>query len=90
MAKLTRTTKQFAVLEAAQHQNFSDAIEDIDTLTYTDKDGKVWEDRFDYIDTTVLPCSVRFIAGTGHENPCIPLSSLTDESIDTLYNAINK
>ena len=85
----TWTDKLYAITEAARKRNFGDGIDEIDTLGYTDKNGRKWEDRFDYIDTTTIPITVVFIGGTGHKAPRIPIGLLTQESIDTLYNAIS-
>ena len=77
-----------AIVVAAKQQNFSDETDDIETLTYTDGKGNVYEDRFDCIDTTTIPYSVRFIAGTGHKNYSVPIGWLTGESIDKLYECV--
>lgn len=85
----TPAEKLYAIMEAARTCNFKDEIEDIDILEYQDKDGEIHEDRFDYIDTTTIPMTVKFIGGTGHGNISVPLRSLATKSIDMLYNMIN-
>ena len=87
---MTRHEKINKILEAARTGNFSDAIDDIDILSYAGENGTVNEDRFDYIDTTTFPCSIRFIGGTGYDNFSVPIDGLTNESIHTLYKCINK
>ena len=87
---MTRHEKINKILKAARNGNFSDAIDDIDILSYAGENGMVNEDRFDCIDTTKSPCSIRFIGGTGYDNFSVPIDGLTDESIHTLYKCINK
>jgi hypothetical protein len=87
---MTRHEKINKIFEAARTGNFSDAIDDIDILSYAGENGIVNEDRFDCIDTTTIPCSIRFIGGTGYDNFSVPIDGLTDESIHTLYKCINK
>lgn len=87
---MTRHEKINKIMEAARTQNFSEAIDDIDLLSYGGDNGQVCEDRFDCIDTTTFPCSIRFIGGTGYDNFSIPIDGLTNESVNTLYKCINK
>ena len=84
---MTKADKINRIFDAAIHDKFSDDIDDIEMLSYT-KDGKTYEDRFDYIDTTVIPCSVCFIGGTGYTDFLVPLSNLTDQSLHTLNACI--
>lgn len=84
---MTKADKINRIFDAAIHDKFSDNIDDIEMLSYT-IDGKTYEDRFDYIDTTVIPCSVCFISGTGFSDFLVPLSNLTDQSLDTLNACI--
>jgi hypothetical protein len=85
---MTRTQKINKIVEAALSLNFSENIEDIEMLSYTGENGRVYEDRFDCIDTTTIPCTVRFIGGTGYPNFSMALTSLTDESLDTLCGCV--
>lgn len=85
---MTRTQKINKVVEAAINLNFSESIEDIELLSYTGENGRVYEDRFDCIDTTVIPCAVNFIGGTGYPNFSIPIANLTDKSLDTLCGCV--
>lgn len=85
---MTRTQKINKIIDAASTLNFSEDIEDIEMLSYTGENGRVCEDRFDCIDTTVIPCAVRFIGGTGYPNFSTPLTNLTDESLDTLCGCV--
>lgn len=89
----TWTEKLYAIVEAARKQNFTDEIDDIEMLSYTETDErgnvKTWEDRFDYIDTTTIPITVRFIGGTGYKKVSCGIGNLTQESIDILYKCIN-
>lgn len=78
------------IMAAARGVNFTDEIDDIDVLAYTDKDGNTHEDRFDHIDTTTIPMSVHFIGGTGHKDFNIPIARLTDESLEQLYDCIEQ
>lgn len=78
------------IMAAARGVNFTDEIDDIDVLAYTDKDGNTLEDRFDHIDTTTIPMSVHFIGGTGHKDFNIPIARLTDESLEQLYDCIEQ
>ena len=86
----TLQEKLQAILEAVRKQNFSEAIEDIDVLEYTDNDGKKWTDRFDYIDTTTVPCTICFIGNEDNGKLRFPISNLTQKSIDKLYECINQ
>ena len=86
---MTRHEKISKILEAARTGNFSDAIDDIDILSYAGENGTVNEDRFDYIDMTTFPCSIHFIGGTGYNNFSVPIDGLTNKSIHTLYKCIN-
>lgn len=87
---MTRTQKISKIMEAARSLNFSESIENIEMLSYAGENGKVYEDRFDCIDTTTVPCTVHFIGGTGYPNFSIPLTSLTDESLDTLCGCVRR
>lgn len=78
------------IMAAARGVNFTDDIDDIDVLAYTDKDGNTLEDRFDHIDTTTIPMSVHFIGGTGHKNFNVPIARLTTESLKQLYDCIDQ
>ena len=78
------------IMAAARGVNFTDEIDDIDVLAYTDKDGNTHEDRFDHIDTTTIPMSVHFIVGTGRRNFNVPIARLTDESLKQLYDCIEQ
>lgn len=84
-----RLSKRIKIIEAALHNGFDDSINDIETLSYY-KDGQVFTDRFDYIDKTTTPVTVRFIGGTGHDDVKATLGSLTNESLDRLYRCIAK
>ena len=84
---MNRTDIINRIIDAALHNNFSDDIDDIEMLSYT-KDGQTYDDRFDYIDTTTIPISLHFIGGTGFSNFCVPLSNLTDQSLDILNACI--
>ena len=84
---MTRTDKINRIIDAALYNNFSDDIDDIEMLSYT-KDGQTYNDRFDYINTTIFPISIHFIGGTGSSNFCVPLSHLTDQSLDILNACI--
>lgn len=85
---MTRTQKINKIAEAAINLNFSESIENIEMLSYTREDGKAYEDRFDCIDTTTTPCTVRFIGGTGYEDFSVPLDRLTEGSMDKLVACI--
>lgn len=82
---MTRTQKINKIVEAALNLNFSDRIDDIEMLSYIGEDGRVYEDRFDNIDTTA---AVSFIGGTGYPNFSVPITKLTDESLDTLCGCV--
>jgi len=84
---MTRTDKINRIIDAALYMKFDDSIEDVDILSYTE-DGQTYKDRFDYINTTTFPISVCFIGGTGHPNFSVPLSNLTDQSLDILNACI--
>lgn len=82
-----------AIVEAAKTDGFSDEINDIEILSYKEYDSekqkeKIWEDRFDYIDTTTFPISIRFIGGTGYDNLSCSIGNLTEESINRLYECV--
>lgn len=79
-----------SIIDAAIHGYFNDNIDDVEILSYTTEDGKTYEDRFDYINPTTIPCTIHFIGGTGHPDFSIPLSSLTDQSLNDLCNCITK
>ena len=85
---MTRTQKINKIVEAARNLNFSENIEDIELLSYTGENGRVYEDRFDCIDTTTIPCTVRFIGGTGHPNFSVPITKLTDKSLDNICHCV--
>ena len=85
---MKKIEKIMAIIEAAQNGNFSDAIDDIDILSYKDENGVVWEDLFDYIDSTQMPVQVCFIAGTGFNDFQVPIHSLTERSINKLFRCI--
>lgn len=87
---MDRTEMIEKIMAAARAVNFTDEIDDIDVLAYTDKDGNTHEDRFDHIDTTTIPMSVHFIGGTGHKNFNVPIARLTDESLEQLYDCIEQ
>ena len=87
---MNKTEKINRIVEAANSRNFTDGIEDVEMLSYTSQNGQIETDRFNYIDTTTIPCSVCFIGGTGHPDFSIPLSRLTDESLDDLCACIEK
>ena len=89
MAK-TREEKLYAISDAALNQNFKDEIEDIDILEYADENGRIWEDRFDYIDATTIPITVHFIGGEVNEYFSVPIGRLTKKSVNRLYNMINR
>ena len=78
------------VVAAARGTNFTDDIDEIDMLSYTDTDGNTWEDRFDYIDMTMLPACVHFIGGTGHNGFIVPIDRLTTESLKELCDCIEQ
>ena len=83
-----------AIIKAAKNHQFTDEIDEIDMLSYraTDENGedRIYTDRFDYIDTTTLPVMVHFICGTGYIDQNISIYNLTDESINNLYNCIER
>jgi hypothetical protein len=84
-----------AIIQAAKNHQFTDEIDEIDMLSYTEPNMEkqkddVFEDRFDYIDTATFPFSVHFICGTGHPDRNIALGRLTEESINKLYACIDK
>ena len=91
---ITTTDKKNAVMDAARNHQFTNEIDEIDMLSYTERDENgeehTFEDRFDYIDTTTMPITVHFICGTGYPDRNIPIGCLTDESIDKLYACIDK
>lgn len=87
---MTRHEKINKILEAARTFNFSEVIDDIDILSYVGDNGDVYKDRFDYINTTTIPCSIHFIGGTGYNNFSVPITGLTDESVNTLYRCVIK
>ena len=84
--------KIIAIVEAARSQRFTDEIEEIEMLSYTEEDKrgnvKKLENRFDYIDTTTIPVTIRFIGGTGFENVSCSINHLTKESVGLLYNCV--
>lgn len=82
---MTRTQKINKVIDAALNLNFSENINDIEMLSYTGENGRVYEDRFDCIDTA---STIYFIGSTGYPNFSMPLTSLTDESLDTLCGCV--
>jgi len=82
-----RLSKRIKIVEAALHNGFDDSVNDIETLSYH-KDGQVFTDRFDHIDTTTTPVTIRFIGGTDYENFSVPLDRLTEESLDELVACI--
>lgn len=88
MVVLTKEQKINQIIEAARTLNFSEAIDDIDILSYVGDNGVVYKDRFDYIDTTRIPCSIHFIGGTGYNNFSVPITDLTDDSVNTLYRCV--
>ena len=92
--EIDKTRKIYAIEDAARFNKFTDEIDEIDMLSYTEQDEsgeeRIVEDRFDYIDTTTIPISVHFICGTGHPNRNIPIGFLTEESINKLYACIRK
>ena len=89
---VTLVEKIIAIVEAARSQCFTDEIEEIEMLSYTEEDKrgniKTREDRFDYIDTTTIPVAIRFVGGTGFENVSCSINQLIKESVDLLYNCI--
>lgn len=85
---MTKAQKINQIIEAARTFNFSEAIDDIDILSYVGDDGDVYKDRFDFIDTTRIPCSIYFIGGTGYNSFSVPITDLTDESVNTLYQCV--
>lgn len=85
---LTKQDKHNMIVDAVIDRKFSDEIDNIELLSYTDEKGQVFSDRFDHIDTTTLPMTVRFIGGTGHEDFSVPLDRLTEESLDELVACI--
>lgn len=91
---MTKQEKINAIIDAASKNNFSDSIEEIELLEYfyTDENGdeSTYEDRFDFIDLTTCPVSVWFICGTGYDNLSVPITKLTNGSIDRLFDCINK
>ncbi len=88
MVVLTKEQKINQIIEAARTLNFSEAIDDIDILSYVGDNGVVYKDRFNYIDTTRIPYSIHFIGGTGHNNFSVPITDLTDDSVNTLYRCV--
>lgn len=87
---MSRTDLINDIIDAALNDKFSDSIDDLETLSYTLEDGKTYTDRFNYIDTTVIPCSACFIGGTDYAEFAVPLSNLTDQSLNDLYDCISK
>ena len=87
---MDRTEMIEKIMHAAKGVNFSDEIDEIDMLAYTDKDGNTWEDRFDHIDTTSVPMSIHFIGGTDHKDFNVPIAMLTTESLKELYDCIEQ
>lgn len=87
---MSKADKINRIIDAAIHDKFSDDIDDLETLSYTLEDGKTYTDRFNYIDTTVIPCSACFIGGTNYTEFAVPLSNLTDQSLNDLYDCIVK
>ena len=91
---MTKQEKINAIIDAARNRNFSDSIEEIELLEYfyTDENGdeSTYEDRFDFIDLTTCPVSVWFICCTGYDNLSVPITKLTNGSINRLFDCINK
>ena len=85
---LTKQDKHNMIVDAAIYRKFGDEIDNIELLSYTDENGQTFSDRFDHIDTTTLPMTVRFIGGTGHEDFSVSLDRLTEESLDELVACI--
>lgn len=83
-----RVNKINNIVEAARNLNFSESIENVELLSYKRENGKVYEDRFDCIDTTTIPTTVRFIGGTSYPNFSVSIANLTDESLDILCGCI--
>ena len=82
-----KLSKRIKIVEAALHNGFNESVNDIETLSYY-KDGQVFTDRFDHIDTTTTPITVRFIGGTGYEDFSVQLDRLTEGSLDKLVACI--
>lgn len=85
---LTRQDKHNMIVDAAIYHKFSDEIDNIELLSYTDENGQTFSDRFDHINTTTLPMTVRFIGGTGHKDFSVTLDRLTEKSMDELIACI--
>lgn len=86
---MTKTEKIEAIIEAEKQQKFTDEINDVETLTYTDGID-TYTDIFNYIDVTGPLCLIYFIAGTGYKTFSIPIWNLNDKSVNELYNCIEK
>lgn len=92
MYKPDRKQMIWTIIDAVQHGRYPmhKQLEGDDAmLTYYNLTAKneveILEDEFDYVERS-NPYYVWFLVGTGHENFSIPLSWLTTESLEKLYN----
>lgn len=85
---MNKQDKIKAIVNALENDIFDVCFDEVEMLEYEDKDGVVYLDRFDYIDTSTNPCSVYFIGGSDFDNFFVPIDRLTEKSVDVLYNCI--
>ena len=92
---MTKQEKINAIIDAARELNFSDSIDDINLIEYydTDTDGNTstYEDIFYCFDLTTIPVSICVLLHCSiNEKHKVPITKLTDASIDRLFDCIIK
>lgn len=89
---MKREDKIKAIIRAEQNEDFTPDIYNIEMLEHNEvlPSGKVkrWKDRYDCLEIDNGSCFVWFIAGTGHEDLRVPIESLTDKSLNRIYDCI--